>query len=159
MLDYNAPQYDAENNIISGTTYLGGHMKLLKIINGTSSAPINWDLTFKQPSHVGTFPYEGLSDNNQNINCTGNICVNTDSKNYLEVWVLCANQGLAFYRLGQELVSDIHDVATSPNEALQVKSTYYYNPMGQRSATPFSGINIIVKTLSDGSTQVTKEIR
>lgn len=159
MLDYNAPQYDAENNIISGTTYLGGHMKLLKIINGTSSAPINWDLTFKQPSHVGTFPYEGLSDNNQNINCTGNICVNTDSKNYLEVWVLCANQGLAFYRLGQEIVSDIHDVATSPNEALQVKSIYYYNPMGQRSATPFSGINIIVKTLSDGSTQVTKEIR
>ena len=41
----------------------------------------------------------------------------------------------------------------------QVKSVTYYNLAGMRSDTPFSGMNIVVKTYEDGTTSTTKMIR
>lgn len=40
-----------------------------------------------------------------------------------------------------------------------IKKVLYYNMQGIESTKPFNGINIIVKTYSDGSQVVTKELR
>ena len=40
----------------------------------------------------------------------------------------------------------------------EVKSTRYYNLMGVESATPFQGVNIIVKEYTNGSCELSKVI-
>lgn len=160
MLDYASPEYDSNNNIVSGTAYRGGHMKLFRIMNGTQSDPdTKWEVTFKQPTQVGVFPYEGLSDVNQNGNSTGNICVNTDGNSYLEAWILCTNQGIAYYRLGTQLGTGVEGTFSDEAVEKEVKSVEYVNMMGQRSLKPFEGVNIVVTTFTDGTTKAIKTIK
>ncbi|MGN0206117.1 MAG: N-acetylmuramoyl-L-alanine amidase [Muribaculaceae bacterium] len=160
MLDYASPEYDSNNNIIEGTAYRGGNMKLFQIIDGTQDEPRTWDkFTFKQPTQLGMFPYEGLSDVNQNVNSTGNICVNTDGGSYLEAWILCTNQGIAFYRLGTELGTGVEGTFSDEAVEKEVKSVEYVNMMGQRSLKPFEGVNIVVTTFTDGTTKATKTMK
>lgn len=160
MLDYASPEYDSNNKIVTGTSYRGGHMKLFQIIDGTQEAPRTWDkFTFKQPTQLGMFPYEGLSDVNQNVNSTGNICVNTDEGSYLEAWVLCTNQGIAYYRLGAELGTGVEGTFSDEAVEKEVKSVEYVNMMGQRSLKPFEGVNIVVTTFTDGTTKAIKTIK
>ena len=160
MLDYASPEYDSNNNIKSGTAYRGGHMKLFRIINGTQDGGVrDWEVTFKQPTQVGMFPYEGLSDVNQNGNSTGNICVNTDGSSYLEAWILCTNQGIAFYRLGTQLGTGVEGTFSDEAVEKEVKSVEYVNMMGQRSLKPFEGVNIVVTTFTDGTIQATKTMK
>lgn len=160
MLDYASPEYDSNNKIVSGTAYRGGHMKLFRIINGTQDGGVrDWLVTFKQPTQVGMFPYEGLSDVNQNGNSTGNICVNTDGSSYLEAWILCTNQGIAFYRLGTELGTGVEGTFSDEAVEKEVKSVEYVNMMGQRSLKPFEGVNIVVTTFTDGTIQATKTMK
>ena len=160
MLDYASPEYDSNNNIVSGTAYRGGHMKLFRIMNGTQSNPDpKWEVTFKQPTQVGVFPYEGLSDVNQNGNSTGNICVNTNGSSYLEAWILCTNQGIAYYRLGTQLGTGVEGTFSDEAVEKEVKSVEYVNMMGQRSLKPFEGVNIVVTTFTDGTTKATKTMK
>lgn len=160
MLDYASPEYDSDNKIVSGTAYRGGHMKLFRIINGTQDGGVrDWDVTFKQPVQVGVFPYEGLSDVNQNGNSTGNICVNTDKGSYLEAWILCTNQGIAYYRLGTVLPTGVEGTFSDEAVEKEVKSVEYVNMMGQRSLKPFEGVNIVVTTFTDGTTKAIKTIK
>lgn len=160
MLDYASPEYNSDNTIVSGTAYRGGHMKLFRIINGTQDGGVrDWDVTFKQPVQVGVFPYEGLSDVNQNGNSTGNICVNTDKGSYLEAWILCTNQGIAYYRLGTELGTGVEGTFSDEAVEKEVKSVEYVNMMGQRSLKPFEGVNIVVTTFTDGTTKAIKTIK
>ena len=160
MLDYASPEYDSNNKIVSGTAYRGGHMKLFRIINGTQDGGVrDWLVTFKQPTQVGMFPYEGLSDVNQNGNSTGNICVNTDGSSYLEAWILCTNQGIAFYRLGTQLGTGVEGTFSDEAVEKEVKSVEYVNMMGQRSLKPFEGVNIVVTTFTDGTIQATKTMK
>lgn len=42
------------------------------------------------------------------------------------------------------------------NGAEVVASTRYYNLAGQQSATPFDGVNVVVKTMADGTQSVSK---
>ena len=42
--------------------------------------------------------------------------------------------------------------------AKDVKGVQYYNLAGQASATPFEGVNVVVKTYADGSKSVSKQI-
>lgn len=160
MLDYASPEYDRNNKIVSGTAYRGGHMKLFRIINGTQDGGVrDWLVTFKQPTQVGMFPYEGLSDVNQNGNSTGNICVNTDGSSYLEAWILCTNQGIAYYRLGAQLGTGVEGTFSDEAVEKEVKSVEYVNMMGQRSLKPFEGVNIVVTTFTDGTIQATKTMK
>ncbi|MDD6851519.1 MAG: N-acetylmuramoyl-L-alanine amidase [Bacteroidales bacterium] len=159
MLDYASPEY-IDNKIVSGTAYRGGHMKLFRIINGTQDGGVrDWLVTFKQPTQVGMFPYEGLSDVNQNVNSTGNICVNTDGSSYLEAWILCTNQGIAYYRLGTQLGTGVEGTFSDEAVEKEVKSVEYVNMMGQRSLKPFEGVNIVVTTFTDGTTKAIKTIK
>ena len=159
MLDYASPEYDSNNKPITGTSYKGGHMKLFRIINGTQSVARDWEVTFKQPTQVGMFPYEGLSDVNQNVNSTGNICVNTNGSSYLEAWILCTNQGIAYYRLGTQLGTGVEGTFSDEAVEKEVKSVEYVNMMGQRSLKPFEGVNIVVTTFTDGTTKAIKTIK
>lgn len=159
MLDYASPEYDSNNNIVNGTAYRGGHMKLFRIINGTQGSARDWEVTFTQPTQVGMFPYEGLSDVNQNVNSTGNICVNTDGSSYLEAWILCTNQGIAYYRLGTQLGTGVEGTFSDEAVEKEVKSVEYVNMMGQRSLKPFEGVNIVVTTFTDGTIQTTKTMK
>ena len=160
MLDYASPEYDSDNKIVSGTAYRGGHMKLFRIMNGTQDGGArDWEVTFKQPTQVGMFPYEGLSDVNQNGNSTGNICVNTNGSSYLEAWILCTNQGLAYYRLGTQLGTGVEGTFSDEAVEKEVKSVEYVNMMGQRSLKPFEGVNIVVTTFTDGTIQATKTMK
>ena len=160
MLDYASPEYDSDNKSVSGTAYRGGHMKLFRIINGTQDGGVrDWEVTFKQPTQVGMFPYEGLSDVNQNGNSTGNICVNTDGSSYLEAWILCTNQGIAYYRLGTQLGTGVEGTFSDEAVEKEVKSVEYVNMMGQRSLKPFEGVNIVVTTFTDGTIQATKTMK
>ena len=159
MLDYASPEYDSNNNIVNGTAYRGGHMKLFRIINGTQGSARDWEVTFTQPTQVGMFPYEGLSDVNQNVNSTGNICVNTDGNSYLEAWILCTNQGIAFYRLGTQQPTGVEGTFSDEEVEKEVKSVEYVNMMGQRSLKPFEGVNIVVTTFTDGTTKATKTMK
>lgn len=160
MLDYASPEYNSDKTIVSGTAYRGGHMKLFRIINGTQDGGVrDWTVTFKQPAQVGVFPYEGLSDVNQNGNSTGNICVNTDNGSYLEAWILCTNQGIAYYRLGTELGTGVEGTFSDEAVEKEVKSVEYVNMMGQRSLKPFEGVNIVVTTFTDGTIQATKTMK
>ena len=159
MLDYASPKYDSNNKPITGTSYKGGHMKLFRIINGTQSVARDWEVTFMQPTQVGMFPYEGLSDENQNVNSTGNICVNTNGSSYLEAWILCTNQGIAYYRLGTQLGTGVEGTFSDEAVEKEVKSVEYVNMMGQRSLKPFEGVNIVVTTFTDGTIQATKTMK
>ena len=159
MLDYASPEYDSNNNIVNGTAYRGGHMKLFRIINGTQGSARDWEVTFTQPTQVGMFPYEGLSDVNQNVNSTGNICVNTNGNSYLEAWILCTNQGIAYYRLGTQLGTGVEGTFSDEAVEKEVKSVEYVNMMGQRSLKPFEGVNIVVTTFTDGTTKAIKTIK
>ena len=135
-------------------------MKLFRIINGTQDGGVrDWTVTFKQPAQVGVFPYEGLSDVNQNGNSTGNICVNTDNGSYLEAWILCTNQGIAYYRLGTQLGTGVEGTFSDEAVEKEVKSVEYVNMMGQRSLKPFEGVNIVVTTFTDGTTKAIKTIK
>lgn len=159
MLDYASPEYDSNNKPVTGTSYKGGHMKLFRIINGTQSVARDWEVTFMQPTQVGMFPYEGLSDENQNVNSTGNICVNTNGSSYLEAWILCTNQGIAYYRLGTQLGTGVEGTFSDEEVEKEVKSVEYVNMMGQRSLKPFEGVNIVVTTFTDGTTKATKTMK
>ena len=159
MLDYASPEYDSNNKPVNGTSYKGGHMKLFRIINGTQSEARDWEVTFMQPTQVGMFPYEGLSDENQNVNSTGNICVNTNGSSYLEAWILCTNQGIAYYRLGTQLGTGVEGTFSDEAVEKEVKSVEYVNMMGQRSLKPFEGVNIVVTTFTDGTIQATKTMK
>jgi hypothetical protein len=56
---------------------------------------------------------------------------------------------------GEEtIVTAIDDINTS-----NVKSVRYYNPQGIESATPFSGVNIVVTEMTDGTQKATKIVR
>ncbi len=46
----------------------------------------------------------------------------------------------------------------SAYSASEVASRVYLNPLGIKSATPFSGLNIVVETLSDGSVRTSKTV-
>lgn len=160
MLDY-APVSVANDGvtILSDSKFLGGHMKLLKIMNGTLNNPVNWDVIFKQPEDLASMPSDGLSSDNQNGNGTGNICVNTDNGSYLEAWVLCTNQGIAYYRSGKELGTGVEGTFSDEAVEKEVKSVEYVNMMGQRSLKPFEGVNIVVTTFTDGTTKAIKTIK
>lgn len=160
MLDY-APVSFAEDGetILSTSKFLGGHMKLFKIMNGTQTNPTNWDVVFKQPEDLASLPSDGLSTANQNGNGTGNICVNTNGSSYLEAWVLCTNQGIAYYRSGTELGTGVEGTFSDEAVEKEVKSVEYVNMMGQRSLKPFEGVNIVVTTFTDGTTKAIKTIK
>lgn len=64
----------------------GGHLKLMQI-----DSP-DWTYKIFSPKNIATYPAGTLSDNRQNLNCTGNVRVNKDGDNYIEVWVLSKNQ-------------------------------------------------------------------
>ena len=51
-------------------------------------------------------------------------------------------------------VRDLND-----NVARQVKSVRYFNLMGVESSKPFSGVNIVVTTFTDGTRTTTKQLR
>ena len=160
MLDY-APVSFADDGatILSRSKFLGGHMKLFKIMNGTQNDPVNWDVVFKQPEDLASLPSDGLSSANQNGNGTGNICVNTDNGSYLEAWVLCTNQGIAYYRSGAQLGTGVEGTFSDEAVEKEVKSVEYVNMMGQRSLKPFEGVNIVVTTFTDGTIQATKTMK
>ena len=160
MLDY-APVSFADDGatILSRSKFLGGHMKLFKIMNGTQNDPVNWDVVFKQPEDLASLPSDGLSSANQNGNGTGNICVNTDNGSYLEAWVLCTNQGIAYYRSGTQLGTGVEGTFSDEAVEKEVKSVEYVNMMGQRSLKPFEGVNIVVTTFTDGTTKAIKTIK
>ena len=134
-------------------------MKLFKIMNGTQNDPVNWDVVFKQPEDLASLPSDGLSSANQNGNGTGNICVNTDNGSYLEAWVLCTNQGIAYYRSGAQLGTGVEGTFSDEAVEKEVKSVEYVNMMGQRSLKPFEGVNIVVTTFTDGTTKAIKTIK
>lgn len=50
------------------------------------------------------------------------------------------------------VVTEVNDLNTN----VEAVSTVYYNAAGQASETPFEGVNIVVKTLNDGSTVTSK---
>lgn len=160
MLDY-APVSFADDGVTIQTKskFLGGHMKLFKIMNGTQNKPVNWDVVFKQPEDLASLPSDGLSSANQNGNGTGNICVNTDNGSYLEAWVLCTNQGIAYYRSGAQLGTGVEGTFSDEAVEKEVKSVEYVNMMGQRSLKPFEGVNIVVTTFTDGTTKAIKTIK
>ena len=120
MLDFNDATYSSTNANGNPTqtaedaakNYTGGHMKLLQI---TSS---DWSNSFFSPKRMASYPANGLSDTRRNINCTGNVQINQDGNNYVEAWVLSANQGIAYYYTGNPPESTITDptITASPTE-------------------------------------------
>lgn len=60
-------------------------------------------------------------------------------------------------RLNDNMATSIETIG-SDKVARTLKSTRYYNMMGVESATPFEGVNIIVKEYSDGSRESSKAI-
>lgn len=101
ILDFNDMKY---SDMISGQptqsasdralNFTGGHLKLMQI-----DSP-DWTYKFFSPKNIATYPAGTLSDTRQNLNCTGNVQVNQDGDNYIEVWVLSTNQGMAYYGMG-----------------------------------------------------------
>ena len=58
--------------------------------------------------------------------------------------------------LSDALITAIETIDS--NTARELRATRYYNMMGVESATPFEGVNIIVKEYSDGSRESSKAI-
>ncbi len=60
-------------------------------------------------------------------------------------------------KFSNDVITGVEDVASeSSAEAVSVR---YSNLQGQVSSTPFNGINIVLRTYSDGSRKVAKELR
>lgn len=55
----------------------------------------------------------------------------------------------------RNIVTEVKDM----NVSKDIKTINYYNLMGTRSASPFSGINIVVTTYTDGTSSSTKLVR
>lgn len=55
----------------------------------------------------------------------------------------------------RNIVTEVKDM----NVPKDIKTINYYNLMGMRSASPFSGINIVVTTYTDGTSSSTKLVR
>jgi hypothetical protein len=50
-------------------------------------------------------------------------------------------------------------ISKATTDSAQVVNTAYYSLSGARLATPQHGVNIVVKTLSNGKTVVSKELK
>ena len=54
----------------------------------------------------------------------------------------------------EEVATGISDIQT-----IGVKNVRYYNMAGMQSSKPFSGMNIVVTELNDGTTHTTKVVK
>ena len=54
----------------------------------------------------------------------------------------------------EEVATGISDIQT-----IGVKNVRYYNMAGMQSSKPFSGVNIVVTELNDGTTHTTKVVK
>lgn len=88
--------------------FTGGKFRLLRDLAGD----------FTSTDQHQELPADGLGSN-KNTNGTGEVMVNTDGDNYLEIWVLSTTQGLAYYKYGDVPVQN----PSRPNAKLTVSET------------------------------------
>lgn len=70
---------------VSAENFTGGCFHLLRCDDG-----------YAKPQFVAKYPTNGLSDTNQNTNCTQNVVIARQGTT-VEAWVLSANQGIAYF--------------------------------------------------------------
>ncbi|MGM9843821.1 MAG: family 43 glycosylhydrolase [Muribaculaceae bacterium] len=83
------PQFDTRTAGDSSSFYRGGKMKF-DLVNNDDHSSL---------SSRGSYPNDGLGSN-QNVDCTTDVMINTDSRSFLEAWVFSTNQGIAYYTFG-----------------------------------------------------------
>ena len=119
-------------------THLGGYSgwyAIIKLYEGEST-------TSNAPRHT-------LSNNQLSANDTAPASEGTVRK--YTVYPICLTD--------ENLATAIDNINVDKRGDMRsLKSTRYYNMMGVESATPFEGVNIIVKEYSDGSRESSKAI-
>ena len=125
------PSQTAED---AAKNYTGGHAKLLQI---TSS---DWSYTFFSPKNMSSYPAATLSDTRQNMNCTGNIQLNQDGDNYVEMWLLSTNQGIAYYYTGNAPESEYKEPSLSASATSLTFSAEYGS--SDEKTVNITGVNL-----------------
>ena len=119
-------------------THLGGYSGWYAIIN-----------LYEEESTTSNAPRHTLSNNQLSVSDTAPASEGTVRK--YTVYPICLTD--------ENLATAIDNINVDKRGDMRsLKSTRYYNMMGVESATPFEGVNIIVKEYSDGSRESSKAI-
>ncbi len=119
-------------------THLGGYSGWYAIIK-----------LYEEESTTSNAPRHTLSNNQLSVSDTAPASEGTVRK--YTVYPICLTD--------ENLATAIDNINVDKRGDMRsLKSTRYYNMMGVESATPFEGVNIIVKEYSDGSRESSKAI-
>lgn len=153
---YNIGFYNMDLEVTSewGTRYLGGANSLgdrdavITIELGSAVDEGDFQLVVKRNDDGGTENYYPFSGTGGSIEVGNNI---------LEARIM-ACKGTVGKTISIKSVTISHSTALRPiSSDTEVVNTTYYNLAGVKATTPQKGLNIVVRTLSDGS-KVTEKI-
>ena len=69
-------------------------------LNGRCRLQVDDAGDYSHTTFLGEFPADGLGSTTKNANGTGDVIVDTDGTNYVQIWVLSSEQGLCCYSQG-----------------------------------------------------------
>ena len=130
---FNGKEYNADGSMKNEANYKGARVRLIMDLTGD----------FTRMQQVGDFPSDGLGDVSRNTNATADAVVNTDGKNYIEVWVYSTTHGIAYYNYGNVPTHEVIPIVPSSPKMSVPSSTLAFETMKDSSTSKSLSVNAV----------------